>query len=532
MLWVTMAGLAFAGEGTLRDAADVTSNSGQIAPPPEAPRETENVFDVLEYQIEGNNVLPTLAIEQAVYPHLGEKKTIKDVEAARLSLENTYHDAGYLTALVDIPEQDTKTGVIRLKVTEATVERLKVSGAHYFSLGRIKQRVPALAEGGVPYFPDVQTQLADVGHARDRQVTPVLRAGRTPGKVEVELKVTDQLPLHGSFELNNRQSTNTSALRAVASLHYDNLWQRDHSIALQYQTAPEKPSEAQVWSLSYVIPGANNTAYALYAVRSRSNVAAVGAFNALGKGNYYGARWIKPLRSINDYSHNLSLGIDYKDSLDSVIGGADTMNTPITYTPLIAQYTSSLRWSEEALTQFDIAANFNIRGLRNNGREFADKRFAAQANYFYLRGGVQHTQPLPGKFSLFAKFDGQSASGPLISNEEFTAGGAESVRGYLESEALGDNGVHGSLELRSPFFNYGLLEQVQALAFIEGARLTVQEALPTQQSRFLLASAGFGLRFKAFKNLTFTADLARAFKSLTATQSGDYRLHARVVYEF
>lgn len=525
MLLLALSGFAFAGDAAPKavpaPVAEQTTSS-----------ETGGTFDVMEYQVEGNTVLTALAIEQAVYPHLGEKKSVKDVEAARLALEKTYHDAGYLTALVDIPEQEVNTGIVRLKVTEATVERLKVSGSRYFSLGRIKERVPALAEGGVPYFPDVQTQVAEVGRSRDRQVTPVLRAGKTPGTVEVELKVADQFPLHGSLELNNRQSANTTELRAVAALRYDNLWQREHSISMQYQTAPEQPSEAQVWSVSYVIPGANSSAYALYAVRSRSNVAAIGGYTAQGQGNYAGARWIKPLRPFAGYGHNLSLGIDYKDSLDSVIGGADRSSTPITYTPFVAQYNGNLRWSEETFSQFDIAANFNLRGMRNNDLQFSTKRYSAQSNYFYLRGGVQHTQAIPASFSLFARVEGQSASGPLISNEQFTAGGAESVRGYLESEALGDDGVRGTLELRSPSLTMGALEQVRALAFFEGARLTVREPLPSQQARFYLSSTGLGLRFKAFKSFSFNMDWARALKGLTYTQSGDYRVHARAIYEF
>src|SRR5215471_5436927 len=59
-------------------ARDAAAQSG--APDP--------AFDILEYRIEGNSTLSNLAIERAVYPHLGEKKRIADVERARVSLEN------------------------------------------------------------------------------------------------------------------------------------------------------------------------------------------------------------------------------------------------------------------------------------------------------------------------------------------------------------------------------------------------------------------------------------------------------------
>lgn len=325
----------------LADAQTADAVSSAAAPAPVA------TFPVLEYQVEGNTVLSNLAIEEAVYPHLGEKESVADVEQARKALEKAYHDAGYLTVLVDIPEQEVKSGLVRLKVTEAKVDRLKVSGSRYYSLGWIRQHTPALAEGSVPYFPDVQKQLTELARTPDRQVVPVLRAGRAPGTVEVDLQVKDQLPLHGSLEVNNRYGANTTPDRLIGTLRYDNLWQRQHSLSFSYQVAPEKPQESNVLSATYVVPGVGGQAYALYAVRSRSNVSAVSGFTSLGMGNFYGMRWIMPLRSHDEhYNHTLSLGVDYKNSFESVLGGADSanaINTSITYMPYLLQYAGTLR---------------------------------------------------------------------------------------------------------------------------------------------------------------------------------------------
>jgi hemolysin activation/secretion protein len=46
--------------------------------------------------------------------------------------------------------------------------------------------------------------------------------------------------------------------------------------------------------------------------------------------------------------------------------------------------------------------------------------------------------------------DGQWASEPLISNEQFGIGGVNSVRGYREGEVFGDTGWHVSLEQQTP----------------------------------------------------------------------------------
>ena len=51
-------------------------------------------FDILEYEVQGNSLLPDLTIEQAVTPFLGEGRALGDVDAARAALLQRYEDAG------------------------------------------------------------------------------------------------------------------------------------------------------------------------------------------------------------------------------------------------------------------------------------------------------------------------------------------------------------------------------------------------------------------------------------------------------
>ena len=107
----------------------------------------EAKFDVFEYRVEGVRLLPALDVEKAVYPHMGEGKTLADVEKAREALEKVYHGQGYLTVLVSIPQQKVDKGLVRLQVTEAPVDRLRVTDAKFFSPQEVKDAVPELAEG-------------------------------------------------------------------------------------------------------------------------------------------------------------------------------------------------------------------------------------------------------------------------------------------------------------------------------------------------------------------------------------------------
>ncbi|MDA8260360.1 MAG: ShlB/FhaC/HecB family hemolysin secretion/activation protein [Betaproteobacteria bacterium] len=527
VLLLALAAPALADEPPQPAAAPAAANAVEQA---------EGRFDVMEFQVEGNTVLPAVEIENAVYPFLGKDKTIQDVEKARTALEKTYHEAGYLTVLVDIPEQDVANGTVRLKTTEATVSRLRVSGSRYYSLGKIRAAAPSLAEGSVPYFPDVQKEIAALNTAPDRRVTPVLRAGKSPGTVEVDLKVDDKPPLHGSIEANNRYSPNTTHSRLAAMLRYDNLWQRQHSLTLNVQAAPENIKDSKVLSASYLMPLAPETLLAAYAVRSRSDVATAGSMNVVGNGNIYGLRAIFSLPSRQDLFHSLTLGVDYKAFGETlVLQGADNVNTPITYVPMMAQYSATLP-GKEGMTQFNLGVNFGLRGvLGNNDADFENKRYKAHANYFVLKGDVLRTQNLPRGWSLSGKVETQIASQALISNEQFGAGGAESVRGYLESERMGDNAVRGSLELRAANLlggGEGPANQFYPLAFLEGASLSLRDPLAGQTRRYTLSSTGLGLRLKLLNGLMFDIDVARPFKDGASTLAGDNHVHARLAYGF
>jgi len=507
-------------------------------------RADEAGFDILEYVVEGNTVLPAQRIEEAVYPFLGEKKTIQDAEAARTALEKAYHDGGYLTVFVDIPEQEVTRGVVRLRVTEGRVERLRVSGSRYYSLGRIKEKAPDLAEDSVPYFPEVQKQLAAVNKSADRRVTPVLRPGRSPGKVEVELKVEDQPPLHGNVEVNDRYSANTTRSRLNANLRYDNLWQRQHSLSLGLQTAPQDTNESKVLSATYVWPRDNGHYLAAYGVVSESDVAAVGDVNVIGNGKIAGLRYILPLRARPGYFHTLTLGVDYKDFDETVaLLGADSANTPISYLPFSLGYEGTLQ-GERSTTQVNATLNFSVRGLADDTveclpgvfvNEFACKRFGGRANYAYLRLDMKHTRRFDSGWSLLGRLGGQVASGPLISNEQISAGGVDSVRGYLESNSSGDEGLSYGLELRTPSLAKQASEKLSELtlyAFAEGASLRIHDPLPAQTDRFNLLSAGLGMRFRGWGGVSGGLDLAYPFRDAGQVDAGDVRLHFRLGYEW
>jgi hemolysin activation/secretion protein len=515
------------------------------APAAAAPAAPVKYFPIMEYQVEGNTLMKTIDVERAVMPYLGEGKSIKDVEAARQNLEKIYHDHGYQTVLVNIPQQEVSSGVVRLSVVEAPVGQVQIKGSRYHSLETIEATVPQLQGGVVPNFNEVQKELAQVNHTEDLHVTPVLRASATPGQVDVDLNVQDTLPLHAMVEVNNRYSANTSQLRVIGEVSYDNLFQSNQSMSVQYQTAPEHPDQAKIWSVSYVIPMRDGLIWALYAIRSDSNIAAVGDLDVIGDGSIYGLRLIDPLPSSSPtFYHSFTAGLDYKDfKQDVTLQGSDTLASPAKYLPFTLEYSAT--WlgptspahqaaattAGRSGTTLELGTSFLIDGLGTEADQFAVKRAGASPTYVIFHPGLQRQQVLPFSWSLVVKVDGQVASGPLISNEQFGAGGVESVRGYTESERLGDDGLRGSVELRTPQLLYGRPRFTSSYfyVFFDGARVRILEPLPAQRTGYDLASEGIGFRFR-YGGLSTDLDGARADTQGYVTRIGSYSAQFRVNY--
>ncbi|MFM2289526.1 MAG: hypothetical protein RL684_2669, partial [Pseudomonadota bacterium] len=488
-------------------AADAGTDPGAAAG-----EAAESRFSILELRVLGNTVLKNRAIETAVYPFLGPNRTVKDVEAARTALELAYHEAGYATVFVDIPEQQVEGGLVRLQVTEGKVDRVRTQNTRYFSNRWIRESLPELQTGNVPRLPELQAELAALNaRTPDLSVTPVLKAGRKPGTVDINLKVIDTLPLHESLEVNDRYTANTSRLRASGSVSYTNLFQLQHALSLQYQSSVQEPKEVRAIVASYSLPvrSVEGLSLAFYGVDSKSDVLAVGTLGVLGTGRIYGARAIySPREAGATVLRTTTLGVDYKNFLEDInLAKNQSAKTPIKYVNW--SFGESLAFLQPKYQlQLDATANFGVRGLPNETDNFLNKRYYGSPNYFDLHASTQYTRQLAGHLQGYLRLGGQYSRDALVSNEQYAIGGLDTVRGYTEAADLGDRGFSATLELRTNLLAKplhvpdGLLH---GFVFFDYGAISVVKPLPGQYTSFELASYGVGVRLLPWHG--FSTDL-------------------------
>jgi hemolysin activation/secretion protein len=510
-------------------------------PPPVVVAQENPVFYIQEYRVKGATKISSLEVEEAVYPYLGPGRTADDVEQARLALEKSFHDKGYQTVSVLIPQQDPRYGVISLEVVEGTVGRLTVNNSKWFLPSKIRAASPSMAEGGVPNMNDVQREILALNRLADRRVTPELKPGSTPGTFDIDLNVEDKFPLHGSVELNNRYSPNTSELRLNAAISYSNLFQLGHTLGFNGQVAPLNSDDALVYSGYYLARVSDNLSLLFSATRQDSDVSTLGGGSVLGRGDILSLRALFDMPSGEGFFQSFSVGIDRKDFTEDLNVGAAVISAPIEYYPISANYGATWLHGKTAFTEANASLTYGLRGVGSDQSAYNLKRFGSNGSFVVLKTDVSHTRDLKNGSQLFGKIQAQLSDKPLINTEQFSGGGLATARGYLEGTALGDNAIFATAEYRTP----SILGQADATdqentkadewrfhAFIDAGALSIYDPLPGQDRNTYLLSSGIGTRLRYREIFNSSLDLAVPLNAVPPVKQGDIRVTFRGWMDF
>jgi hemolysin activation/secretion protein len=262
-----------------------------------------------------------------------------------------------------------------------------------------------------------------------------------------------------------------------------------------------------------------------------------------------GAHFSLPLQAYDSFQSVLSGGLDFKNyqvsSLETntfIVNGEEidyntspassipihyTVNSPVPYTvkqiqylPLTLRYDGNWRNAIGPAT-FGLGVNANLwfQSVTTQTATSTDTNGISHTTTTYLRG-VDSLQEITGSEKSFGHWvvlnpsfsqqimfytnwvttvraDGQWASEPLISNEQFGIGGVNSVRGYHEGEVFGDTGWHVSLEQQTPPHLVGIVDGnlpliIRGSVYMDYATVYLLDP-QSRQDRTDLWGAGFGL---------------------------------------
>ena len=527
-------------------APHVLAQAPAIVPPEAVQTPVELRFDIARYRVEGNTLLPAEELERAVSAHAGKGRDFGDVQRALEALQEAYRQRGYSAVQVYLPEQELARGEVLLRVVEARVTKLDVRGNKFYDEANIRRSLPALAEGSTPNSNVVAKNLKLANENPGKQTNVTLRAGAKEGEVEARVDVVDENPSKWFLTLDNTGTPQTGYHRFGVGYQHANIGNADHALTLQYITSVEKPSQVGIYSVGYHLPlyahGASMDFVAGYSdVDAGSTATPSGPLTFSGRGGVLGVRYNWHLDHHAGYDHKVIFGLDHRMYRNACSVGAfgpagcGAAAATFNLTPLSVTYAGTLTMPTGRLAlHAGVSTNLG-GGSKGDSAALNQARAGAESNYWVGRAGIDWAQALPGDWQVRARLDTQYADEVLVAPEQFGIGGANSVRGFLEREVANDRGHSGSLELYTPELapRLGMKDwNARLLAFYDFGRVSRIDALPGEQQREGIASAGIGLRLALQKSFSLRLDVAQILQQGGTRQEGHYRFAFASVLSF
>ena len=491
-------------------------------------------FDISRFEVSGNTLLPQQQIDQVLAPFAGKQRDFGDVQRALEALEAVYHQRGYSVVTVELPEQELKSGVVQLKVVQTKIGRVLVKGNEHFSESNIRRSLPDLQEGQTPNLNQVSTSLKLANENPSKKVNLKLQNGQQDDEVDATLDVADENVWKGMLNADNTGTGQTGKTHVGVVLQNANLFGLDHVASLQYTTSGEDPSRVKVYGAGYHIPlyglGDSVDFYGSYSnVDSGTVTAGVFDLAVSGKGAVYGARYNQNLGKRGDYESKLLYGVDYKAFKNNVELLGQELGNNVTVHPLSVTYLGILGLpGGEASGSVTLVRNVS-GGSNGSQDDFTRARAGATANYTLLRFAGSVTHAMKSDWQWRAILNGQYTSDALIPGEQFGAGGATSVRGFIEREISDDSGATLNLESYTPNFCHQHADwNCRALAFYDAGYVSRNHALAGELNNTFIASAGLGLRVLMGTYMNLQLDYGHVLRAGATGDSDGNRLHVRL----
>lgn len=490
-------------------------NAQVLPPPPVGPAPEHKLPDaprlfVREFQFEGNRAFSSAELSKITASFTNRQLVMEDLEQARRAVSLFYVTNGFVNSGALIPDQDPTNGIVRMQIVEGVLTGIELSGNRWLRDSYIESRLerwstPPLNLNRMQEGLQLLRQNPNV-----QQINAELKPGTAPGEAVLDVRVTDQQPFQFGMQADNQRPPSVGAEQLWAIGSARNLTGNSDRLDLRYGilTADHNGFEFSNFDNvegSYLVPLTRyDTTLGLHGSRLNTGIIEE-QFQDLeieSVTESYGVFLRQPLYQTARREFAVSLGFDHRINESTLFGepfdlspGAVDGETTV----------SVLRFSQEWLDRgpnhvLALRSTFNFGldvweatddGLRDN----------ADAKFFSWLGQAQYVRRLFNtQNELVLRVSGQYTDEPLLALEQFSVGGFETVRGYLENQLVRDRGVVSSVEFRVPIlFNKAGAGIVHLAPFYDFGGAWNVNGSPDPKT---LSSAGMGLLLAPCKNFS------------------------------
>ena len=496
--------------------------------------EGDATFYVAEIEVVGSTIFDETDFAALLEPYRDRNISFNDLLQLRSAITEQYVAAGYVTSGALIPPQTLVDDVVTIQIIEGQLEDIVVKGNRRLDAAYIRSRIGLGAQPPL----NVRTLLAGLQRLQlnplIETVSADLQAGIGQGTSLLVVEVVEADSFAVTTGLANNRSPNIGGTQVTVGVDEGNLWGIGDRITLNYKHTEGSDGI----DFSYTLPvSPNNDTLRISAGYADSQVinSDFSVLDISSDSVYYELGYHRPLIETTTQSAALGLTLSHQSSQTRL--GLDDIG-PFPLSPGADENgrtrISALRFSQE-WTQRSQSHVFVLRSQFNLGLDLLDATInddGPDSQFFSWRGQGQWVKLL-GKADrlFFLRGDIQLAADDLLSQEEFSLGGGQSIRGYRQDALRRDNGAMLSAELRWPIATVPELDGVlQVTPFIDMG--TVWNHNGDNPGQDALVGTGLGLLWQQSNNFSARLDWGIPLVDLDTDDGGlqDSGLHFSIQY--
>ncbi len=469
----------------------------------------------------------------------GENRVIDEklLAAVAAVVEAYLRNRGFPMATAMVPPQNIAAGALRILIALGRVRSVKFEGNRWFSDSLLQAKL-RIEQGGLLQVSELERSLAWTNSNPFRRMN--LHVEPVPGTGEADLffKVQERFPLRFSAGYENTGNAILGWDRYSAGLTYGNLWGADHFLSYQEMTS-RSPRLLRAQSVEYRAPLPWRHLFSLSGSHVRVNPTFFdGLFTQVGRNTSVDARYAIPFRR-GAWEGEITGTLSAKRLNNNLeFGGVPAVTSEIELFTASAGLAAIRgdrlgRW----VLSGSLTASPGNLSRRNEAELFSDSRLGAEPRYFLGHFWVQRQTVLAGTLIHTAKLSTQVASARLVPSEQFSIGGANTVRGYEERILNGDAGVWFSQELQKPLPAIPLGKRWPRLestvvAFWDYGRSFIRQPRANEVPDAFLSSVGVGAKFSVGGFLSASAELGKQIERVELPGAPSHRLHVKVSFSY
>ncbi|MDD9867520.1 MAG: BamA/TamA family outer membrane protein [Verrucomicrobiales bacterium] len=421
----------------------------------EAPKEV--VLKGIEF--DGNTVFTDEELFALVKERVGKKTGVEELEAIRKTISQHYFDAQYVNSGAVIDEQDMSNGVLVVRIVEGRLDNINILNEGWLRSGYVTSRIHREVSDPLN-LDDLKRGLEFVRRdEKIRKINTALVPGDELGQSHLDMIVTENRVFDVGLGVSNRRPPSVGAEEAEVYFGTKNLTSLGDTLRGNYTLSQEGMEEWDVddggnYSLFYSLPLTRWDTTLDLGYNQSDYVILEEPFNTLdieSDTRMYSVALRQPI--YRDLQHELSLTLKGEHRRSDVLVSGEPFSispgsvngqTRISALRLSPEYVYR---SQERVIAARTTFTFGLDELNPIlGDEFDPEYFTWMTQASWVES-VSENDTL-----LVVKLFHQHTDDRVVSMEQFSLGGVNTIRGYRENQLIRDNAFIISPELRFPVY--------------------------------------------------------------------------------